>query len=110
MSAEHDLLAAAQTRANAWQGLRDQLSGLKSDLVSRPLGIRVRDRVVHEMVDAVDGAGGIIRETGPAIGVTIGLLAVWSLREPLGEFADWIWTQRPRWMRPRRKRFGDFWQ
>lgn len=95
MSAEETLLAASQARAKAWEGLRDELSGLKDDLAERPLGQRLRDRLIDEMVDAIDGAGTVVRDTAPALGTTLTLLAGWALREPLLRLASWIWEHRP---------------
>lgn len=108
MTAETTLIEAAVARAEAWQGLRNELGGLREDLVARPIGQRVRDRLVDEMVDIVDGAGGMVRETAPALGATLGLLAAWSLRGPLADGVQWLWDHRPDALR--RRKSGGFWK
>ncbi|NKJ41517.1 MULTISPECIES: hypothetical protein [unclassified Novosphingobium] len=95
MSAEDTLLATAQARAQAWQDMRAQLVGLKDDLTARPLGLRLRERLIDEMVEAIDGAGTVVRDTAPALITTLVLLAGWTLRAPLATLAQWLWRKRP---------------
>ncbi|KPF52970.1 hypothetical protein J2792_000320 [Novosphingobium capsulatum] len=95
MSAEETLLAAAQARAQAWQDMRSELVGLKDDLAARPLGQRLRDRLIDEMVEAIDGAGTVIKDTAPALIITLVVLAGWTLREPLTALGQWLWDKRP---------------
>jgi hypothetical protein len=95
MSAEDTLLATARARAQAWQDMRTQLVGLKDDLTARPLGQRLRNRLIDEMVEAIDGAGTAVRDTAPALFATLLLLAAWTLRGPLAACGQWLWRKRP---------------
>lgn len=108
MSAEETLLASAQARTQAWTDLRAELVGLKDDLTARPLGQRLRDRLVDEMADAIDGAGTVVKDTAPALIATLVILAVWTLRDPLQELGQWLWRKRPAgWFgQPEKRKWG----
>jgi len=111
MSAKEDLLEAAASRAQAWNGLRGELAGLKDDLASRPLGQRLRERLIDEMVEAIDGAGTVVRDTAPALIATLVILAGWVLREPIVALASRILENRPTgWFgKPAKRKFGGLW-
>jgi hypothetical protein len=74
------------------QGLRDEVSSLRQDPTDRS---RLRERAIDKMVDAIDGAGTMVRDNAPALGTTLALLAGWSLRRPLLRAAGWLWERRP---------------
>lgn len=95
MSIEQTLREAEAERARAWQGLRDEVSSLRQDLTDRPIPQRLRERAIDKMVDAIDGAGTVVRDNAPALGTTLALLAGWSLRRPLLRAAGWLWERRP---------------
>ena len=65
------------------------------NLTDRPIPQRLRERAIDKMVDAIDGAGTIVRDNAPALGTTLALLAGWSLRRPLLRAAGWLWERRP---------------
>ena len=111
MSAKEDLLGAAAARAQAWQDLRGELQGLKTDLSDRPLGQRLRTRLIDEMVEAIDGAGTVVRDTLPALMATLVLLAGWVFREPIADLFCWIWEKRPvGWFgKTAKRKFGGLW-
>ncbi len=103
-SDEAALVAARNLRDVARELVRSDIATIRSDLAARPLGERLRQKVVSGLADTADSAAALARDNPAVLALTVTGLIGWFAREPLGRFARYGWVTAKRWLVPHARR------
>lgn len=88
MTSAKQVLAGRAERNAARHRLDAQLAKLKADYEERGLGGRIADELSVKAGHAIDEAAQVASESKGIIAGTIGLLAIWFLRNPIISVLD----------------------
>jgi hypothetical protein len=82
------LAEAQRLRSEAWARVNGDVAALRGGLTERPITQRLKDHAADRAVGAVDTAKAVAKDNPLVIAAAAAALIAWSLRGPLGRFAQ----------------------